>query len=82
MYGDYRLLPLDSKHEFLLLYINDHVLALEVSGYFDCDVHVADLLGPFVGEGCLYFCLFCAGCRLFGRGWLWEKDLLVKAFEG
>ena len=72
-YGDDRFLSLDSQHKLSFLDVNYHVLALEVTGYFECDIYISDLLRPFVWEGRLFFSFFRTGSFFFGGGWLCRK---------
>lgn len=64
-------MTLDTSCERLLLDLNHHVFALQVTGDEDGDVDVANGLRPLVGESILLGLLLGAGSGLFGGGELW-----------
>jgi hypothetical protein len=63
-------LPLDARHDGVLLDVNHEVARLEVAGYGNVNVDIADGLPPFVGEGVLLGLFLGAGGGFFGGGGL------------
>ena len=61
-----RFLAFDRRRDGVLLDVDYQVASLEIAGYCDGDVDVADGLGPLVGEGVLLGLLLGASRSLFG----------------
>ena len=72
---DHGFLPLDSQDEFFLFNFHGQIFAFQVTRNFDCDVDVANCLGPFIGQSSLLFYFFCMSCCFFGGGWFWEFNV-------